>query len=118
MLGKQRAIRQSGQRIMKSRVTEMLATCLKLSAGPFQLFNVTIEFFNVLFRLFGSEALSFSACVFGLGAFTLRSLSLRCRCPNVFQIFFVREVDDRDYRKRREHGIKANRVLELHNSTG
>src|SRR6185369_3413235 len=99
-------------------MTEMLATFLKLFAGALQLFNIAIKFFNVLLSLFGSQTFSFSAREFSLSAFALGSFSLRRRRADVFEIFFVGEVNDRDNRKRGEHRVKADRVLQLHNTAG
>jgi len=118
MLSEQRAIRQPGQSIVKSRVAEVFAAFFKLSARALQFFNITIELFNVTLSLFGSEALSFSTSVFSLSTLTLGSFGLCGRRPDVFEVFFVSEIDDGDDWKRRQHGVKTDRVFRLHNTAG
>src|SRR5829696_6590748 len=96
----------------------MLPTLLEFPARAFQLLDITIELFNVLLGLFRSQPLGFRARMFCLGAFTLSSLSLRSRGADVFEIFFVGEIDDRDDRKRSQYSVKTDGAFQPEDSAG
>src|ERR1051325_10175122 len=102
---------------MKGGVTKVLTAFLELAPGVFQFFHVTIEFFDVLFSLFGTQPLSFGARVLCFCPFALRPLRLGSRHSDIFEVFLVGEIDDGNNRKRREDSVKTDRRLKLHNAT-
>src|SRR6185369_2484524 len=80
-------------------MVKVFATLLQFPARTLQFLDVTIELLDVSLSLFG--------------AFTFSVLGLCRSRADVFEIFFVCEVNDRDDRQRRQHRVKTDRAFEL-----
>jgi len=68
IFSQQGAIGQVRERVVKSRMPEVVFAVLKLDADPFLFGDVPVQFFDVSFGLLGAFAFRFGTRSFGFGA--------------------------------------------------
>ena len=82
-------IRQAGQRVVKSCMTEVVLGLFQYSADPFLFGDVVVELVDMAFRLLRALALNLGTCAF-------RFLRLARRCFHLSHVSIVAKIDNHD----------------------